>query len=485
MTRDSKANKRNSFVYKDIRYDVLIIADDVVGRKMAGPGIRAWELARVLAKKFKVALARPDYSLEELPSPPPFPVFSYTVGKEKEIIELVHSSRLILVQGYILQKFPSLKREARWLIADMYVPFILENLFIHQRKIPRLEDREFVHRRDLQVFNELLLWADHFLCATEKQKDLLTGCLLTLNRINPTLLDFSPNLNDLISVVPFGLQEENAGDEERENLDKINEVRPSLLPISKDDVLFLWGGVISNWFDPLTFILAFNEACKINPKIKLLFLSSGHPNPLLPKLDMAEEAYKLATSLGLVGTSIFFNQDWVAYEERGKYFQAADVGVSIHRIHFETRFSFRTRMLDYIKYELPILCTEGDYFADLVKEKNLGLVVPEGDIASLREAILDLASSPEKRAAMKLNLRLIKKEFTWEKVSEPLGAYCERVIKGEVKRLRPLPSPHSILPILLPRRESWLRRLSRHPHLWKMLQKIPPFIAIPLKKLLK
>ncbi|MCX7973443.1 MAG: glycosyltransferase family 4 protein [Candidatus Aminicenantes bacterium] len=479
-------------------FDILIVADDVVGEKMAGPGIRAWELANVLATKFKVALARPDYSPPELPIKPKFSVFSYTVGRDRELAEIVRSSLIILIQGYVLQKFPWIKTEAPWLIADMYVPFVLENLFIHQKKIPKLEDRHFIHCRDLQVFNELLLWADHFLCATEKQRDLLIGCLLSLNRINPTILEVSPDLNDLISLVPYGLQVEKLTDlvtkkspdvdspTESKFLDSIrSEIRGKLFPLKKDDILFLWGGVISNWFDPLTLIQALNEARKINPKIKLLFLSTTHPNPLLPKLDMAVEAFQLASSLGLLENHVFFNQEWIPYKKRGKYFMAADVAVSIHKIHFETHFSFRTRMLDYIKYELPILCTEGDYFADLVREKKLGLVVPEADVVALKNAMLELASSSEKRAEMKQNLRLIKEKFTWEKVSEPLVAYCEKVINGKIRHLRVMPSAESLLPLFLPKRESWLRRLSRQPHLWKILQKIPPFMAVPLKKLLK
>jgi hypothetical protein len=43
------------------------------------------------------------------------------------------------------------------------------------------------------------------------------------------------------------------------------------------------------------------------------------------------------------------------------------VGVSTHRDHLETRLSFRTRMLDYIWAGLPIVCTDGDHFASLVR----------------------------------------------------------------------------------------------------------------------
>jgi len=48
--------------YNEFRYDILIISDDVVGSRMAGPGIRCWEMAKVMAGHFRVALAIPDCS---------------------------------------------------------------------------------------------------------------------------------------------------------------------------------------------------------------------------------------------------------------------------------------------------------------------------------------------------------------------------------------------------------------------------------------
>ncbi len=58
-------------------------------------------------------------------------------------------------------------------------------------------------------------------------------------------------------------------------------------------------------------------------------------------------------SSGALGTSVFFNPDWVAYEDRGDYLLEADAGVSTHFAHIETEFAFRTRILDYLWAGLP------------------------------------------------------------------------------------------------------------------------------------
>ena len=92
-------------------------------------------------------------------------------------------------------------------------------------------------------------------------------------------------------------------------------------------------------------------------------------------MAIVERARARARAAGLLDTHVIFN-DWVPYEERAAYLREADIGVSTHRQHLETRYSFRTRMLDYLWAGLPIVCTEGDYFGDLVQREGLGRAVP-------------------------------------------------------------------------------------------------------------
>ena len=464
-------------------YDILVISDDVVGDKMAGPGIRAWEISQCLAQNFNVVLAIPDYSPINLEGKEfPFDLILYSLSQASRLKKVAQRSRIILIQGYILSKFPFLKELPAYLIIDLYVPFPLENLFVHKWKLKSREEREFIHKNDLRVFNEQILYGDHFLCASQRQRDLFLGAFLSLNRINPETLDNDPDLRNLISVVPFGLTEDKKVNREieyiqqkereeaelpqNENAFKFNEemdyeISDHRLAVEKDgenknnpvprnalgpirqyfpqtgseDIVLIWGGVITNWFDPLTLLKAVKKVASVEPRVKLFFLSTGHPNPLLPEFEMAREAISLAKKLELLDRFVFFHEEWVDYQRRGDYFRDADIGVSIHRIHFETYFSFRTRILDYFKYELPIICTEGDYLAELIKEKNLGYVVPDGDEEFLAETILKLMNSPALRQEMKNNIQQIKPLFSWTKVTQPLLIYCQKALAGKVKKV--------------------------------------------------
>ena len=85
-------------------------------------------------------------------------------------------------------------------------------------------------------------------------------------------------------------------------------------------------------------------------------------------MQMAHDALELAGSLGVLGKHVFFNENWVAHEDRANYFLDADVGVSTHLEHLETSFSFRTRLLDYIWAGLPIINSSGDAFESVITE---------------------------------------------------------------------------------------------------------------------
>jgi glycosyltransferase involved in cell wall biosynthesis len=414
--------------------EILIVSDDIVGARMAGPGIRAWEIARSLSRKFAVKLAVPDFARsaedEEFFRRASFETTFYKLGDAAFVRRLAEDSLIIVFQGFVLSKFPVLKNHGKYLIADIYDPFVLENLFIHQRKMENLGEREAVHLHDLRVFNDILLAADHFLCASERQKDLFSGALMSLNRITPQTLDADPDFSSLITVVPFGVADDRPRESGHSGTSDAPAFQSEFPLVEEKDVLLLWGGVLSNWFDPISLIRGFEAALRECPRIRLLFLSTVHPNPLLPPFEAAADARFLAAERGLLGKSVFFREGWVPYDRRADYFERADIGLSIHRTHFETRYAFRTRILDYLKFGIPVLCTEGDYFAQLVSAESLGEVVRSENVDDIRAAISRLAADPALRSRMKANIRRIRERYAWERVTEPLARHCEKVLSG-------------------------------------------------------
>jgi len=223
------------------------------------------------------------------------------------------------------------------------------------------------------------------------------------------------------AIVPFGISNEDP-------VATTNPFLTNFVGISKDDPILLWGGGIYDWFDPLTLIQAVSEVRKTIPNIRLVFMGGKHPNPDVLINKIVQKSIDLANSLDLINKNVFFNEQWVDYNQRHNYLLNATIGVSTHYKSLETQFSFRTRILDYLWAGLPIITTEGDYFAEVIKTENCGQVVKQKDIKDLASAIIKLLEKNELENARKNSLRL-REDFRWHKVLQPVLDYCANPYK--------------------------------------------------------
>jgi hypothetical protein len=152
---------------------------------------------------------------------------------------------------------------------------------------------------------------------------------------------------------------------------------------------------------------------------------------------MYGQAIALAMELGLRDNTVFFNDRWVPYDERGAYLLEADIGVSSHGGHIETRFAFRTRLLDYIWAGLPMVVTAGDTLADMVGERGLGYVTPVGDSLLFAQAIMALADQPDARTHYAPAFHAAQHDFAWPRALRPLIAFCRQPHYAADKQSRP------------------------------------------------
>ena len=387
---------------------VLIITHDVVDRHMAGPAIRCWELARVLSRTARVTLATPHPTSL---APAGFALVQYDAVR---LQALAAESDVIVLSASTLWLYPFLRDLESPLVVDIYDPFLVESLPLLSVQ-PRAE-RERRHSDVLDALTDLLVWGDFFLCASEKQRDYWLGWLNALDRVNPATYDDDPTLRRLIDVVAFGLPEQPP--------QRTHAVLKSARPgIAADDHVLLWGGGVYNWFDPLTLLQAMARIWAQRQDVKLVFLGIRHPNPTVGGAEMAERAVALSQELGLTDRCVFFN-DWTPYEERQNYLLEADLGVSLHFAHLETHFSFRTRLLDCIWAALPILVTRGDVLSETVEQHRLGWTVAPEDVDGVTAAILESLSVP--RQAFADRFAAVARELTWERVAQPLVAFCQQ-----------------------------------------------------------
>jgi glycosyltransferase involved in cell wall biosynthesis len=388
---------------------IAVATPDTLTAKMAGPGIRAWQIARALSAEHDVRLV--TTTLADLPDSP-FPVEAVD---DARLADVERWCDVLVFQGWLVHNRPFLLESEKILVADVYDPLHLEQL--EQGRDDGRRGRLLAVQSATAVLNEQLLRGDFFLCASEKQRDFWLGQLSALGRVNPVTYDEDETLRSLISVVPFGVPEAPPA----RTRPAIKGVVPGIGP---DDKVILWGGGIYNWFDPLTLLRAVDRLRARRPDVRLFFLGLRHPNPDIPEMRMAVAARALSDRLGLTGTHAFFNEGWVDYDDRQNYLLDADIGVSTHLDHIETAMSFRTRILDYLWSSLPTVATGGDALAELIEARRLGLTVPAGDVDALEAALAELLDDDDLRAEMAANAGATAAGLTWSKVLVPLVEFC-------------------------------------------------------------
>jgi glycosyltransferase involved in cell wall biosynthesis len=388
---------------------VMVLTPDTLGEMMAGPAIRAWEIAKALAPLMEVRLVSTVGATTEHPD------FVVSFSTDDQLREHAAWADIIIVQGHILRSHPWLKETPAIIVADIYDPMHLEQM--EQGKDLDDESRIAVAIDTIEVLNDQIERADFMVCASEKQRDFWLGQLAAMARINPRTYDEDPSLRNLLDVVPFGV-----GD--IAPVQNRHGIKGTVPGISPDDKVVIWGGGVYNWFDPLTLIRSIAALSLRHPDLRLYFLGVGHPNPNVPTMRMAVEARELADELGLTDRHVFFNTDWVPYGERADYLLDADLGVSTHFDHLETSFSFRTRVLDYLWASLPIVSTDGDTFAEVIRDNELGRVVPPEDEETLARAIEDLLYDEELHRATTENVKRFASSMAWSNALKPLIRFC-------------------------------------------------------------
>jgi GT2 family glycosyltransferase/glycosyltransferase involved in cell wall biosynthesis len=391
------------------RRRILVITADAVAERMAGPAIRAWNMAEVLSGDHDVRLI----TLNPHSSPPLADLDVRHVTPHSMGPELAWA-QLVVLQGHVLEQIPSLKASNHIVVVDIYDPMHLEQL--EQARDLGADRRAQIVDAVTGVLSAQLCRGDFFLCASERQRHFWLGHLAAIGRLSPTVYDADPTTRSLLAVAPFGL----SGKPPQRTGPGLRDT----LGLGPQEKVVLWAGGVYSWFDPLTLLHAVHMVCAERDDLRLVFLGMRHPNPDVPEMDIASQTRRLADTLGLAGKQVFFNETWVPYAQRQNWLLDANAGVTTHFEHVETTFAFRTRVLDYLWAGLPIVTTDGDAFAELVGTEQLGVVVPAQDPAALAAALHRVLYDDAFAAACRDRIATVAQRYTWEAVLAPLSEFC-------------------------------------------------------------
>jgi glycosyltransferase involved in cell wall biosynthesis len=384
---------------------ILFHCADRVGAEMAGPGIRAVELARRLSRAHAVVLCAPGAASL---SDPAFKTMEY---EPQTLASRALEADALVTQGF---GFPlSILRRLRGrLVLDLYDPVQLEQLAQFGARATADERVSLLYVR--ARLHLLLRRADHILCASAPQRTMWLGWLGAAGRLTPEALADDPEANALLAVVPFGVSEEPpvAGD---------HPLRRAV-GVAPGTPLALWSGGMWDWMDPALAVHAMARIRDGGSPAHLVLLAGVRPGGD-PGRSAAEAARSAARALRL-DDRVHFLDKWIPYAERGAILLDADAAVSAHRPSLEAQLAFRTRLLDCLWARLPAAVTRGDVLAAAAEAEGWGAAADPGDADGLARALgslLDPATNARARAAA----AQAAASRTWDRAASTLLAILE------------------------------------------------------------
>jgi len=405
-------------------FNVVVHTPDVVGERMAGPGIRAWHLARELARHVPVTLvakmeestseggelrvassqglvARPEIPGQlgtrntqpssQLATRNAQPAWQLATRNPQRISHGSAAARDALRDASVLigqpaRGFRKRRREQR-IVYDLFDPTILELRELYGNA-PEL--RQLVHlAAEWWRLAEALARADLLVCAAHRQRALY-------ERLQS---GEAPWIE-----VPFGIDPD----------ETVVSERPA-------DNIVVWGGGLWEWLDPVGAVEAILRVNAEGVRARLLFLGRARPNRELTATRIEQrrdEQFEVLLRRG--GELVSANDAWVPYRERLAWLRSAKIAIMLHRRTAEAEYSIRTRLFDAIAAGTPVIASAGGFAAGLVEREGLGIVVPPGDVAAVASAIRRLLTNDEVHTACVRNLERIRPRFAWNAVTRPL-----------------------------------------------------------------
>jgi glycosyltransferase involved in cell wall biosynthesis len=419
---------------------IALISSEPVRARMAGIGIRYFELARRLAERgIGVRLVSPAEpgEMEEVLGGVGVEVRKFERGRLAEILDGCDAA---VAQGQlandVVLELPQLP-----VAIDLYDPWLVENM--SYAATLGLDP----YRNDHATWILQMSRGDFFLCSSEEQRTFYLGFLAALGRVNPERLERDPDLETLIAPVPFGVP------------DELPPHRPVLPPREPGERRLLFGGLY-DWYDPWTLLDALGQLDI--PGWTLLLIRN--PNADSTPQRLLGEVEARCRSLGWWGSRVK-TLDWVPAERRYDLLRDVDLLVAPHRPSLETRLSLRTRFLDALAAGCPVVTSDGGTMSRLLREHRAGWVVPPGDAEALAGVLREVLSAEESLLSeRRQGARELLRDFTWDRALEPLLRFCREPRRDDTKD-RFAYRPETIAPP-----DPLPFRLKRRLRLWRLVR---------------
>jgi hypothetical protein len=354
---------------------ILVVTDDRVGPVMAGSGLRAWELARVLLDAdHEVVLAAGPGS-------------SHPEGHGPTVVTRPRWRWAEVVVGAPWSLPPRAFVGRHLLVVDGVTPLLAELEAVAPSPLVRRRRRTAAARLPLASAR-----ADAVLVAGAAQRQWWRARLG--RRAEVPLIE-----------VPFGIPETAPPPEAGE----IEGVPPGW------QVILWWGGVWP-WLDLETLLAA--RARLGAARVCVVVPTAARPGVSTALLSVSE-LRAAAGRHGLQPPQVLPLERWVPYSERHLVLNRAALLAVLHRPGAESELCFRTRALDGVWAAVPMLLSEGGAVAAIARAGSWGGVVPPQQ-AEAAAAAMHLLLGPREQGRCRRALASQQDRWRWPVVARPL-----------------------------------------------------------------
>ncbi len=163
------------------------------------------------------------------------------------------------------------------------------------------------------------------------------------------------------------------------------------------------------------------EAMKITEGVSLIIAGSG---------DVVQKLKQRVIALDLTDRVKFF--DMMPWSELMRYTKTADAGLCLEKdTNLNYRFSLPNKLFDYISAGLPVIAGNLQEMPVIINKYDFGLIIPEITPEAISDAINRLKKNPDLLNKLKRNAVNAFVDLSWEKESEKVKEFYERVFKKE------------------------------------------------------
>ena len=384
--------------------------------QVEGGGLRCWGLAQGIktnSPDIEVTLAYNEQYRLPTAFTREWQGIEIRTWRLENVEGLLHGFDSILVSfcmNELSAKVADAIRPNQQLILDCYVPIYTE---VSARNSAQPSQEYLAFQRDIRFWNKCLRRGDVFLCASSTQRDYYRGVLSAVGRINPATYD-----QDLLLTVPFGISRE----------PPYATARPITSQVGSDIHRLLWFGGIYPWFDLSNLLDALRL---VNQELDCVLFIVGARNPFNDHPDFIrsfEQTYRSAANHSANGLVHF--EAWAPFHERANWFLDSELVILINKPGEENRLAWRTRLIDYVWAELPVLTNGGDSLGEVLLQRGAAFRVdglePETMARAIRGALMDTNAQLHARRA----LHDLKPEFYWDVITADLTRFVQERVRA-------------------------------------------------------